>query len=77
MEEILMKKYYYNSLCKSFLGSKGNFLKKLYFDESGAVTTEYVIITGLLALALIGAASALADATRLWFWRKVLRIIKY
>ena len=52
-------------------------LKKLYNDESGAVTTEYVIITGLLAIALIGAASALADATRLWFWRKALRIIKY
>ena len=53
------------------------FLKTLYRDESGAVTTEYVIITGLLAIALIGAASVLADAARLWFWRKALRIIKY
>ena len=31
-----------------FLGSRGNFLKKLYFDESGAVAAEYVIITCLL-----------------------------
>ena len=52
-------------------------LKELYHDESGAVATEYVIITGLLAIALIGAANALADAARLWFWRKALRIIKY
>lgn len=52
-------------------------LKRLYHDESGAVATEYVIITGLLAIALIGCANALADAARLWFWRKALRIIKY
>ena len=57
--------------------SLANCLKRLYHDESGAVTTEYVIITGLLAIALIGAASSLADATRLWFWRKALRITKY
>lgn len=52
-------------------------LKELYLDESGAVATEYVIITGLLAIAFIGAADALAEAARLWFWRKALRIIKY
>ena len=52
-------------------------LKELYHDESGAVATEYVIITGLLAIALITTASALAEAARLWFWRKALRIIKY
>lgn len=58
-----MKKPSYNRLCKECLGFRGNFLKKLYFDESGAVTTEYVIITGLSAVALIGVASAIADAT--------------
>ena len=52
-------------------------LKELYHDESGAVATEYVIVTGLLAIALIGTANVLADAARLWFWRKALRIIKY
>ena len=52
-------------------------LKRLHSDESGAVATEYVIITGLLAIALIATADALADAARLWFWRKALRIIKY
>jgi Flp pilus assembly pilin Flp len=60
----------------TFLQS-ANLLKKLYLDESGAVATEYVIITGLLAIALIGTAIALSDAARLWFWQKVLRIIKY
>jgi len=64
----------------SFLGPftpLSNFLKRVYKDETGAVTAEYVIITSLLVIALIGAASVLADATHLWFWRKVLRIIKY
>jgi Flp pilus assembly pilin Flp len=68
--------------CKKIKDSNAIFfatksLKKLYFDESGAVAAEYVIITGLLAIALIGTANALAEATRLWFWRKALRIIKY
>jgi len=52
-------------------------LKKLYYAESRTVATEYVIITGLLAIALIGCADALAGVARLWFWRKALRIIKY
>ena len=54
-----------------------NLLRTLHNDESGAVATEYVIITGLLAIALIATANALADAARLWFWRKALRIISY
>lgn len=29
-------------------------LKELWNDESGAVATEYVILTGLIAVALIG-----------------------
>ena len=52
-------------------------LKRLHNDESGAVATEYVIITGLLAIALIATANALTIAARLWFWRKALRIISY
>ena len=60
-----------------FYASFVHVVEELYHDESGAVATEYVIITGLLAIALIGSANALADAARLWFWRKALRIIKY
>ncbi len=30
------------------------FLKQLWRDENGAVATEYVILTGLIAIALIG-----------------------
>ena len=52
-------------------------IRRLYLDETGSVATEYVIVTGLLAIALIGVANSLADAARLWFWRKALRIIKY
>lgn len=31
-----------------------NFLKELWKDEEGAVATEYVILVGLVAIALIG-----------------------
>jgi Flp pilus assembly pilin Flp len=31
-----------------------NFLKELWKDENGAVATEYVILVGLIAIALIG-----------------------
>lgn len=58
----------------SYFGQIKRFLRDLYIDERGSVTTEYVIVTGLLAIALIGAAGALADAARLWFWRKALII---
>ena len=50
---------------------------KLWRDDSGAVAVEYVVVTGLLAVALIPVAAALADSARIWFWLKVVRIALY
>jgi Flp pilus assembly pilin Flp len=49
----------------------------LWYDDSGAVATEYVILTGLFAVALTGAAAELAHAVRIWFWRKALAIAEH
>lgn len=37
------------------------FLRGLWDDESGAVATEYVILVGLVAIALIGTIVAFKD----------------
>ena len=50
---------------------------KLLRDESGTVAVEYVIVSGLLAVALILPAAALADSVRIWFWQKVISIVSY
>jgi Flp pilus assembly pilin Flp len=49
----------------------------LWHDESGAVATEYVVITAFLVIPLVLVAERLADAIRLWFWAKVIRIVLY
>lgn len=47
-----------------------NFLKELWKDENGAVATEYVILVGLIAIALIGVLiafrTALTDRLNVW-----------
>ena len=50
---------------------------KLWRDETGAVSVEYVVVAGVLAVSLIPAAAALADSARIWFWQKIIRITLY
>ena len=48
---------------------------RLLRDESGTVAVEYVIVSGLLAIALVLPVAALASAVKIWFWQKVVRIV--
>lgn len=56
------------------LNAFASLFRELYHDESGAAATEYVIVTCLLAVVLIPLSGALANAARLWFWKKAITI---
>lgn len=43
------------------------FLKMLWSDEKGEDLTEYALIVGLVALAVIGGAFALGGAFNQWY----------